>query len=290
MIRGTLAAACAAACLAGPALSDDAAQQASDALFDRLAANVAQAPGLETLVEIDHTRLAGELGEVMPPSRVLIFSQPALDAALLQIDPRIGVDLPLRVLAFATPDSAKAQVVFNSAEFIASRYGVSMPDHVRAAYVEAMDIAVAGIAATDIATFPTDDMQPDGLVVLDSPHGFDDTLDRLRAAIDAQDDTVWFGEVDFTARATAVGVDLVPTHLLLFGGPGPGGRAMAKAPTLGLDAFCQKLLVVEAEDGQVQVLFNDLLALADRQGVPKNLALRVINRRLVKTFTQALDD
>jgi hypothetical protein len=40
-----------------------------------------------------------------------------------------------------------------------------------------------------------------------------------------------------------VGIELPPTLLLLFGAPIPGAKAMADAPTLGLDASCQKLLV-----------------------------------------------
>jgi uncharacterized protein (DUF302 family) len=64
---------------------------------------------------------------------------------------------------------------------------------------------------------------------------------------------------------------------------------MADAPTLGLDAFCQKLLVWEDESGAVQVSFNDLLAIAERQDVPKAVALRVINRRLGSTFSGALE-
>jgi uncharacterized protein (DUF302 family) len=64
---------------------------------------------------------------------------------------------------------------------------------------------------------------------------------------------------------------------------------MAEAPTLGLDAFCQKLLVWEDETGAVKVSFNDLLALADRQQAGKSPALRVINHRLTSTFEAALE-
>jgi len=55
---------------------------------------------------------------------------------------------------------------------------------------------------------------------------------------------------------------------------------MASAPTLGLDAFCQKLVIWQDEGGTVHVTFNDLLALANRQNVSGGLPLRVINRRL----------
>jgi len=63
---------------------------------------------------------------------------------------------------------------------------------------------------------------------------------------------------------------------------------MAEAPTLGLDAFCQKFLIWEDASGQIKLSFNDLLALAERQDVDKAMALRVINYRLNKTFGDAL--
>ena len=84
-------------------------------------------------------------------------------------------------------------------------------------------------------------------------------------------------------------IAIPPLRLILFGGPGPGGKAMASAPTLGLDAFCQKLVIWQDESGVVHVTFNDLLALADRQNVSGGLALQVINRRLKATFSGALE-
>ena len=98
-----------------------------------------------------------------------------------------------------------------------------------------------------------------------------------------------FGRVDFTTRSAKYGVVLQPTVLILFGGPGPGGKAMESAPTLGLDAFCQKLLIWQDAGGTVHVTFNDLLALADRQKVSGGVPLRFINRRLKKTFSEALE-
>ena len=64
---------------------------------------------------------------------------------------------------------------------------------------------------------------------------------------------------------------------------------MASAPTLGLDAFCQKLLIWQDEGGTAHVTFNDLLALAKRQNVSGGLPLRVINKRLKETFSKAVE-
>jgi hypothetical protein len=43
------------------------------------------------------------------------------------------------------------------------------------------------------------------------------------------------------------------------------------------------------EAGNSYLSYNDLLDSADRQGVPKNIALRVIDYRLGSTFDKALE-
>ena len=260
-----------------------------DRLFAVLETNVAASEGLEKIVAIDHSRLGARAGSVMPPAKVLIFSSPELESRLVGIDPLIAIDLPLRVLVFETVDGRDTRVTFNSFDYLRSRYGHDALAPLEASFDAAMDEALQGIGQAQVSHFENDRMQPDGIVTLDSPYDFAATVDRLAAAIDAQDDTVWFGRVDFQARSRKLGRETGPALLLLFGGPAPGAKAMASAPTLGLDAFCQKLLVWQDDSGAVKVSFNDLLAVAERQDVPKSIALRVINRRLRSTFAGALE-
>lgn len=259
-----------------------------DRLFATLEQNVAASGTLEKIVDIDHSRLGAEAGSVMPPAKVLIFSNPELDSMLVDIDPLIAIDLPLRALAYESA-SGEERVIFNSFEYLQSRYALGNRPELKAAFDDSMAEVLRGIDSNQLAVFANDAMQPNGIITLASPFDFEETVDRLTAAIDAQDDTVWFGRVDFQARAKEQGVDIAPALLLLFGGPAPGAKAMADAPTLGLDAFCQKLLVWQDESGAVSVSFNDLLVIAERQEVSKSLALRVINRRLSSTFEAALE-
>ena len=259
-----------------------------DRLFAILDDNVATSETLEKIVDIDHSRLAAKAGSVMPPAKVLLFSNPELEAQLLALNPLIAIDLPLRILAYEAMDDREASVTFNSFYYLRSRYGLVEEPGLRKMFDKSMADALRGIEPAQVRPLPNDTMQPDGIITLSSPYDFEMTVERLATAIDAQDDTVWFGRVDFKARAKAQGVDIEPALLLLFGGPEPGARAMAEAPTLGLDAFCQKLLIWEDESGAVRVSFNDLLALAERQEVSKNLALRVINHRLNSPFRAAL--
>lgn len=260
-----------------------------DALFAQLTGEIDSASELSLVVEIDHSRLAAREGEVMPPSRVALVAAPALEARLLALNQRVALDLPLRVLAYEGDDGA-ARVLYNGFDFLAGRYGLDTGSDVAALYREAMTTMLAGIDPGVIAAVEDTAMPANGIIDLVSEHDFEETLRRVWSAVDAQSDTVWFGQVDYRASGAEQGIDLRPTTLLLYGGPAPGGKAMAEAPVLGLDAFCQKLLVWQDEQGRVHVSFNDLLALAERHGVAANIPLRVIMFRIKRTFETALAD
>lgn len=260
-----------------------------DKLFQALEGNVRANPRLEIIADIDHSRLAAQAGSSMPPAHVLIWSDPELEAAILKQAPLAAIDLPLRALAYEDQDSGRASVIANNFEYLVNRYGLDDQGALRDRYESAIATAMDGISQGAIAQFPSDAMPDDGLVTLDSPFDYATTEKRIRQAIDAQSDTVHFGVVDFAARSRKYGVDLRPLQLMLFGGPGPGGQAMASAPTLGLDAFCQKLLIWEDAEGVVHVTFNDLISVAKRQQVSIGVPLRVINWRLKSTFADALE-
>jgi uncharacterized protein (DUF302 family) len=290
--RAIIAAGCALLSLAGCPRDPEPVPESRfvepDRLFHVLESNVRNHPEFEVIADIDHARLAGKAGSPMPPSHVLIWSDPTLDVAILKATPLAAVDLPLRILAFEDPATGKAGVIANRFDFLASRHGLPDDAAVRERYAAAIATATHGIGAESIASFASDTMPETGLVTLESPHDFGATEALLMSVIKAEPDTVHFATVDFAERARVHGVTLPPLKLILFGAPGPGGQAMREAPTLGLDAFCQKLLIWEDQRGVVHVSFNDLLALAARQQVSAGIPLRVINRRIRKTFSEAL--
>ena len=262
----------------------------NDLLFNRLEANVARSDMLEKIVEIDHARMGLEAGSTMPPARVLIFSNPWLESAMVQANPLAALDLPLRALAYESPDDGGYKVIYNRFDYLASRYGLTDAQELRETYRDSMAVALTGIAVADIASFENPFMRPDGITSIPSPFDFETTIERVMAAINSQDDTVNFGVVDFKTRAAGIGVTITPATMILFGAPAPGAKAMSSAPTLGLDAFCQKFLVWQDGSGQVFLSYNDLLALAERQGVGKSIPLRVINFRLNSVFGDALSE
>lgn len=262
----------------------------TDAMVQIMKDNLSATGVLREVADIDHSRLGQAAGSPMPPARVLIFSDASMESQLIRLNPLVALDLPLRILALESRADRSSKVIYNSFDYLASRYQLdeTQTGELRRSYE--LDIAevTKGLSAEVVTSFPSDRMQPDGIVTIPSPYGFEETLERVNAAIDAQSDAVRFGAVDFQDAARGQGITLPPAYMLLFGAPGPGGKAMAAAPTLGLDGFCQKFLVWQDAEGNNYLSFNDLLALAERQGALKTIALRVINFRLKETFSDAL--
>jgi uncharacterized protein (DUF302 family) len=68
-------------------------------LLDRLGAALA-AKRITVFARIDHAAGAASVGMALPPTSVLIFGNPQAGTPLMQADQRIGLDLPLRMLAW----------------------------------------------------------------------------------------------------------------------------------------------------------------------------------------------
>ncbi len=264
--------------------------ESSDELFQAIDSNVAKEPSLQKVLEIDHSRLGAQVTSHMPPAKVLIFSDKKLESELLTRNQLAGLDLPLRVLAYESEPNGPSKIIYNSYDYLASRYGLSPSGVTRSLYENSVSLALSGINPANIATFSQDQMQPDGIVTLDSPFDFEETYSRVLDVINSLDDSVVFGSIDFQSQVQDFGVDIPPTKLILFGAPGPGAKAMRNAPTLGLDAFCQKFLVWQDDQQVVHLSFNDLLLVAERQDVNKSLPLRVIAFRLNRTFSNVLSE
>lgn len=257
--------------------------QANDAIFERLSAN---AKAFAPVAEIDHARLAHEAGEKqMPPSRVLIFNDPKVATALLQVNPLIGLDLPFRVLAY---EDEIPVVAFAEAGFLRARHGIA--DSVALdSYTQGLQQVLAGIDPSQLRPVTDRGVTSGyGIVTLNSDFDVSTTVVNLKTAVTAESDTIWFGEVDFSKDAEALGVSLPPVKLLLFGAPAPGAKAMIDYPRLGLDAFCQKVLVMQNADNTVTIHLNDIEALARLHYGEEKLKHRMINQRIQSNLSGAI--
>jgi len=71
---------------------------------DRLAAAV-EAAGAKVFARIDHAKGAASVDMELAPATLLIFGNPKLGTPAMQAAPTMGLDLPLRVLAYRDGDT-----------------------------------------------------------------------------------------------------------------------------------------------------------------------------------------
>jgi uncharacterized protein (DUF302 family) len=78
---------------------------------DRVVQAIAKA-GLTIFAQIDHAQGAREIGIAMPPTLVLIYGHAKGGTPLMQAEPRVALDLPLRVLLRET-DEGRVVIAFH---------------------------------------------------------------------------------------------------------------------------------------------------------------------------------
>ncbi|AZQ63879.1 DUF302 domain-containing protein [Flammeovirga pectinis] len=241
------------------------------------------------VTKIDHARFARNEGVYTPPSIVTIFSNPKVNTKLIQKNPLIAIDLPYKVLCYSEADTSKASVAYTSAEFLKKRHGLTDEDVKD--FNKDIEKVMSIFPEESIVKSSTKEVTKDfGILTISSKYDFETTVKRLNEAIGSQGDTEFFAVVDYQKDAKKYGVDMNPMQLILFGGPAPGGKAMHTTPRIGLEAFCQKLLVFADDEGKVTVAFNDIVDFSELYYDTWTIPQRVINYRLNDTFSSAVMD
>lgn len=239
------------------------------------------------IATLDHHRMAAEVGVYTPPSIATIFSDKKVNTAIIQENQLTGLDLPFKILSFTEADTTEVKLAYTSSVFIQKRHNLDAS--LLMEYKSNMTKILASfskemISKTDISTVN----EGFGIVSIKSDFDYTTTVQNLRDIVLSQGDTKWFADIDYQKEAASLDVEIRPTTLLLFGGPAPGGKAMVSTPKIGLDAFCQKLLVYENEDGEVWVAYNDIVAFSDLYYKKSTKPQQLINQRLKMTFTKAI--
>ncbi len=108
-------------------------------------------------------------------------------------------------------------------------------------------------------------MAADGLTTIPSSYGLKDTMHRLEAAVKAKGMTI-FDRIDHAAGASAVGLSLRPTEVLIFGNAKAGTPLMQWVQTIGLD-LPLKAVVWQDISGKTWLSYNDPGWLAKRNGL-----------------------
>jgi uncharacterized protein (DUF302 family) len=110
--------------------------------IDRLAVEL-EAKGVTIFARIDHAAGAVAVGMRLRPTELLIFGNAKAGTPLMQLSQAIGIDLPLKALAWEDA-AGKVRLAYNDPAWLARRHGLAGDG----APVQAMAALLAGLAKT----------------------------------------------------------------------------------------------------------------------------------------------
>ncbi len=79
--------------------------------------------GLTVFAQIDHAAAAREAGMDLPDEVVIVFGSPRAGTPLMQADPRVGIELPLRMLVWN--QRGQTIVGYNDPKGLAGAYNLT---------------------------------------------------------------------------------------------------------------------------------------------------------------------
>lgn len=82
---------------------------------------ILKSKGVTVFARIDHSAGAAKIGSSLQPTEVLIFGNPKLGTPLMQGTRTIGIDLPLKALAWQ--DDKGSWIAYNDPKWLAKRHG-----------------------------------------------------------------------------------------------------------------------------------------------------------------------
>lgn len=86
--------------------------------------NILKAKGLTHFATIDHKANAEMIGLNLNPDTVVIFGNPMVGTLLMQCNPSLGIDLPLRIL-FKTNETGKTTISYFNPELWKIKHNIT---------------------------------------------------------------------------------------------------------------------------------------------------------------------
>ena len=96
--------------------------------IDRLK-KVLESKGITIFARVDHAAGAKKVGKKLAPTQLLIFGNPKLGTPLMQSSQKIGLDLPLKAIAWQDKDG-KVWLGYMSPAYLKAKYGITDKDAV----------------------------------------------------------------------------------------------------------------------------------------------------------------
>jgi len=98
-----------------------ASDESVDATVERITAAVEESP-LSLVTTIDHAANAASADLDLPPTKLLVFGNPAVGTPLMQASRTVAIDLPQKMLVWADGEGTK--VAYNDPTYLADRHGI----------------------------------------------------------------------------------------------------------------------------------------------------------------------
>lgn len=147
--------------------------------------------------------------------------------------------------------------------------------------------AVVAIVASWIAVGGARSAQTeDGIVRVKSAYGVDETIQRLKADIQAKG-IKFFLAVDQADLAAKAGIPLKRSTLLVFGNPPLGIQFLTANPNAGLD-WPVRLLVNEDTEGGVWATYTDFGWIARRHAITDRAAQFKMASEVIASITSSI--
>lgn len=150
MIRHTMLATVISAAMALPAIAADMIEKVSPhsvaVTMDRLAAAV-EGAGATVFARVDHAGGAAKVNMDLRPTELLIFGNPKLGTPAMHDGQTAGLDLPLRVLAYADAEGV-VHVTYHAPVSLAAAHGLPA----EAKYIKMMTGALDKLTSKAIAS------------------------------------------------------------------------------------------------------------------------------------------
>ncbi len=184
------------------------------------------------------------------------FGNPKVGTPLMQINPRVALDLPQRMLSY-TDGSNGSILVYNSGDYLAKAYGLKGAES-----IDMINKALSGINAsvtgdevrsTKGANFGTNK----GVGRISSNKNFRESYQLVLEGI-SQNGYKAFKEIDHGENARNNGFELPNTRLLMVEDPELSQLVDKTDHSLFLDVYPLKFLVWDDGNGKITVSFHRL--------------------------------
>ena len=94
-------------------------------------------PNLKILMELDHSANAAKVDLELADTKIIMFGNPRLGSPLMQASPTTAIDLPQKIIVYATTSGTK--IAYNDPMYLKRRHAISDADEILQKVSAALD-------------------------------------------------------------------------------------------------------------------------------------------------------